>query len=79
MNHRLPEKEKVNHPEHYNQGKFECIDVIKDLGKEMNGFEGFCIGNAIKYLWRYNCKDNPIEDLKKAIWYIQRVIDSRNK
>ena len=41
----------VNHPSHYTQGKYECIDVIEDLGANYH------IGNAIKYLWRAGKKD----------------------
>lgn len=66
-------KDNVNHPSHYTTGKFETIDVIQDmLTPEM--FEGFCIGNTIKYLSRYRHK-NGIEDLKKARWYLDKIID----
>lgn len=62
----------VNHPAHYTQGDIECIYAIKSaLG---NGFEAFCCGNAIKYIWRHNAKGG-VEDLKKAQWYLSRVID----
>jgi len=56
----------VNHPSHYNQGKFEVIDVIEDWNL------GFCLGNAIKYIARCPFKGHPVEDLDKAIWYIER-------
>jgi Protein of unknwon function (DUF3310) len=64
----------INHPAHYNNAKaecdcgrkIECIDVTRHLG--------FNIGNAIKYLWRYQDK-NGIEDLKKSAWYIQDEIN----
>ena len=59
-------KETVNHPEHYNMGKFEVIDIIEDWGL------GFHLGNAIKYIARAKHKDNQEEDLRKAIWYINR-------
>lgn len=62
----------VNKPVHYTYGKFECIDVLRDiLGHD--GFIGFCRGNVIKYLWRYAHK-NHLEDLKKARWYLDRMI-----
>ena len=64
-------KEMVNHPDHYNKGKIEVIDYIESLGIH----EDFCIGNAIKYLSRYKYKDNPLEDLKKARWYIDYIIN----
>lgn len=66
-------KENVNHPDHYNQGNIEAIDVIEEFTKDLNGVEAFCIGNAIKYLCRWSYK-NGIEDLKKANWYINKVI-----
>ena len=53
----------VNHPSHYasrNIG-YECIDLAQ--------CQTFCVGNTIKYLWRYKNKGNPTEDLKKALWY----------
>ena len=65
----------VNKPEHYTYGKYECIDVIKEITKDLTGEEAFCIGNAIKYLWRWKHK-NGIEDVKKAIWYLDRLIDN---
>ena len=61
-------KETVNHPDHYNQGKFEVIDVIEDWNL------GFEAGNAVKYIARYKHKAKPVEDLKKARWYIDRLI-----
>ena len=67
----------VEKPAHYTFGKFECIDVLKDvLGVE--GFKGFCRGNVLKYLWRYNHK-NHIEDLKKAYWYLDRLIQEETE
>lgn len=67
------EVDMVNNPPHYNQGDIECIDAIESaLGKE--GFEAYCRGNAIKYLWRIGLKhrDNN-EDWEKANWYINRA------
>ena len=65
----------VNKPEHYTYGRYECIDVIKDIteGNEAKGIEAFCLGNTLKYLWRYKHK-NGTEDLKKAKWYLDRLI-----
>jgi hypothetical protein len=58
-------------PSHYKQGGIECIEAMKvALG---GGFLGYLRGNAIKYLWRYD-KKNGIEDLKKARWYLDRLI-----
>jgi len=61
-------EEKVNHPDHYTQiNGVECIDVIEQMP--------FNTGNAMKYLWRYLDKGEPITDLEKAIWYITREIN----
>lgn len=66
------EPDLVNHPSHYETGKFECIDVMEEaLGRDV--VKGFCIGNAFKYLYRAKRK-NGLEDLKKARWYLDRVI-----
>lgn len=63
----------INHPKHYNAGKYECIDVML----ETQGTEStmnFCICNAFKYLWRHNGK-NGVEDIKKARWYLDAYIE----
>jgi hypothetical protein len=63
-----PAKEMVNHPAHYNAGRFEVIDVIEDWDLSFNA------GNAVKYIGRHQHKNKPIEDLKKAKWYLEREI-----
>jgi hypothetical protein len=68
----MSDKDMVNHPPHYTQGGIECIDAIKAATEGLDGFEGYCTGNAIKYLWRWKHK-NGIEDLKKADWYIRKL------
>ena len=68
-----PDIDMVNHPSHYTQGGIECIDCIKSATIGKVGIEAFCVGNAIKYLFRYEEK-NGIEDVKKARWYIDRLI-----
>lgn len=66
-------KDNVNSPSHYNQAGIECIDAIKaSLG---DGYQDYCKGNVMKYLWRYKYK-NGIEDLKKAQWYLNSMVDS---
>ena len=67
----------VNHPDHYTQGKLECIDAI-EAALGVDGFKDFCIGCAIKYLWRWKYKDGK-KDIAKAQWYLARVIDMLNK
>lgn len=59
----------VNKPKHYTAGKFEVIDVIEDW--ELN----FRLANTVKYIARHKHKGKPLEDLKKALWYLQREID----
>ena len=67
------DKEMVNHPSHYNKGKYEVIDVIYDWNLN------FSLGSALKYIARADYKDKPIEDLKKAIQYIEFEIAKREK
>lgn len=64
----------VNHPSHYCRDGIECIDVIKATTKGMNAFDAFCQGNAMKYLFRWHFK-NGVQDLKKARWYIDKLIE----
>ena len=68
-----PNVDMVNHPDHYTQGRIECIDALKAATVSKTGIEAVCTANAIKYLWRYEEK-NGIEDVKKARWYIDRLI-----
>ena len=63
----------VHHPAHYTAGKIECIDAIEAATQGLSGFEGMLAGNAMKYLWRWKHK-NGIEDLLKARWYLDRLI-----
>ena len=68
---------KIN-PDHYKQGKVECIEAIDSATHYLSGFEGYCVGNILKYIWRYKSK-NGIEDLKKARWYIDKLIEGAEK
>lgn len=63
----------VNHPKHYTEhpSGIECIQVTEHMS--------FCLGNAVKYIWRADLKQNAIEDLQKAVWYINREIEKRSK
>lgn len=65
------EKDNVNHPNHYNQGKYEPIEVINDWKLNFN------LGNTIKYIARAEHKNNAIEDLEKARFYLDYEIESR--
>lgn len=64
----------VNHPSHYTQGDVECIDAIRS-SMSTSEFLGYLKGNVQKYLWRYGQKDNPIQDLEKAQWYLKKLIE----
>lgn len=63
----------VNHPSHYTSGKVECIDALAAVTSGLVGIEAVCTANAVKYLWRWKHK-NGAEDLKKAQWYISRLL-----
>lgn len=66
-----PEPNTVDHPAHYNHGKIETITVIEDWNL------GFNLGNCVKYLARADHKGKPVEDLEKALWYLQRELARR--
>ena len=61
----------VNKPPHYNNGDIETIDAIQSALND--GFEFYLQGNILKYVWRYRHKNN-VEDLKKAQWYLNKLI-----
>jgi hypothetical protein len=65
--------ERVNHPDHYNRhpSGVECIDIVEHMG--------FNLGNAMKYIWRADHKEDDIQDLEKADWCIKREIERRRK
>jgi hypothetical protein len=68
----------VNSPPHYKTGGIEAIEGIEaSMGPE--AFAGYLKGNIMKYMWRYERKGKPIEDLKKARWYLDRLIGLRER
>lgn len=75
----MAEKEKgkvvdmVNSPPHYNQTGIECIHAISAATDK--GFKYYLQGNVMKYLWRFDYKDKPLEDLQKAKWYLDKLIE----
>lgn len=71
----ITQTDTVNSPSHYNQTKIEAIDIIEDVTAGYQSNVKYHIGNAIKYLIRAPFKNNTVEDLKKAVWYIQRAIE----
>ena len=68
--------DKVEKPKHYLRNGHECIDIIRIMTKGIDGYEGYLIGNVIKYLFRYNEK-NGAEDLKKSIKYVEFLIKEK--
>ena len=71
------ENDNVNHPSHYETGKYQCIDVMEETqGKEE--VKDFCICNAFKYIYRHR-KKNGLEDVKKAVWYLNKYIELSEK
>ena len=68
----------VNRPSHYTAGGIECIDAIK-ASMSTEAFLGFLKGNVQKYMWRYEKKVAPVEDLKKAQWYLSKLIEEQER
>lgn len=64
----------VNSPNHYKQGRIECIEAIK-ASMSQHGFRDYLKGNVMKYIWRYEHKGKAVEDIGKAIWYLNRLKD----
>ena len=66
-------KDEVNHPKHYTQDQIECIDAIKSATSE--GYQYYLQGVILKYIWRYRYKrEDGLQDLKKAQWYLKKLI-----
>ena len=63
----------VDHPPHYNNGHIECIEAIEAM-LTPDEFVGYLRGNSLKYRWRFRYKKKPIEDLRKARWYEERLL-----
>ena len=63
----------VNHPSHYETGKFECIDVMVET-QGVQATKDFCLCNALKYIYRHRRK-NGLEDIQKAIWYLNKAVE----
>jgi hypothetical protein len=68
----------VQRPPHYNTGNIECITAIEASMSSLE-FQGYCKGNCIKYLWRYQYKGKPLEDLQKALWYLEKLIKTQEE
>ena len=63
----------VNQPPHYKTGDIECIDAIEAM-LSPEEFVGYLRGNSLKYRWMFRYKGKPLEDLKKANWYEERLL-----
>lgn len=63
----------VDNPSHYTQGSIECLDAIRE-SMTSESYNGFLKGQVQKYMWRYEKKSNPLEDLRKAEFYLKRLI-----
>lgn len=74
---RAKERDNVNNPAHYGQGSIECIDYIKDFLND-DEYTGYLRGNIAKYLHRWRYK-NGLEDLKKARWYLEALIQQQSR
>ena len=76
LNERLVEikEDLVNSPPHYNKGAIECIDAIEAMLTHEE-YIGYLRGNSLKYRWRFRYK-NGIQDLEKAEWYEQRLMET---
>ncbi len=73
-----PYKEMVSHPDHYKGKKLECIEAMLDVfGKEK--VSAFCELNAFKYIWRSDSKGTDVQDKKKAIWYLDKYNELKEK
>lgn len=67
------DEDPVNHPNHYTSGGIECIDALEASMTPVE-YAGFLKGQVFKYIWRYRLKGKPSEDLKKARFYLDRLI-----
>lgn len=63
----------VINPDYYKKGGIECYDAIQAATEGLPGPEAFCVGCAIKYIWRFANKENPEADITKAIWYLNKL------
>jgi hypothetical protein len=78
FNETLDKFDEVSKPQHYNFGRFETIDVIVDTLGEFDAIS-YCHGNVLKYVIRSRHKGKPIQDLEKAIWYLNKMVELLNK
>ena len=75
----LAKQDMVNHPQHYKTGKIECIDCIAAVVNTYEGEQAYDVGQVIKYLYRAPTKQNFMQDLRKAQWYLNHLIKIASK
>ena len=73
MDIHMKKYDNVNNPKHYNKHGIECIDAIQASMSDKE-FLGYLKANVLKYMWRYDYKGKPLEDLQKAQWYLDKLI-----
>lgn len=66
---KIEARQAINNPSHYTYARVECIEIIEDLALP------FHLGCAFKYLWRWNAKATPEENVRKAVWYLERWLE----
>jgi hypothetical protein len=76
---RGPGKDLVNKPPHYTGKGIECIDAIKASMPTEEAFKAYLKGHVLRYIWRYESKENPLQDLQKAEWYLKKLIEEESK
>lgn len=69
----IEQTDNITNPSYYTKGKIECIDALESATKGLEGMEAVLTAKVIKYLWRWKWK-NGVEDLKKARWYLDKLI-----
>lgn len=70
---KLKREEFVNSPAHYNNGNIECIEAIEAM-LTTDEFIGYLRGNSLKYRWRFRYKNEPVQDMLKATWYEEKLL-----
>ena len=68
----------INNPSHYNTGDIECIEAIQ-ASMTTRQFQGYLKGNVMKYVWRHEYKGKMLNDLRKANWYLNKLIETHEE
>jgi len=70
------EEDLVNHPKHYTSGNIECIDALHSMVQSYtDSWDASLSWQIVKYIWRHPFKENPTQDIKKAIWYAEKLLE----